>query len=266
MLTPADEDRLGPHGLRSPGPARPHVQIPVEVHDSYPLPIDRELDLFRPIAGMHGGSAAREAPDLEGVATVRGKVVDDGESPTGSDRRARNAFALRRLLRRKVGGLAGGRIRIADRGAADLARGAQVGIEQRRRHQLDVDNVVEAVALGVGLEIVGCVDLEPQKLADRALVLGTVEPLEAPDARNRVRRGGAVNPGLELGDQRGQRVATRTWHPRRWHHPHLQLPDHLLRRRRLRHRVRDVEPHQRQVAGAHLVVVANHTVPLNHRR
>ena len=100
---------------------------------------------------------------------------------TARRRRAR----LRRVLGDAVRGLARRRLAIADREPADLARRAQVALEQRRRERLHVGDVVEALAERVGRQERGDVDVEREQIVHGARVLGAVQTLERPPARIR---------------------------------------------------------------------------------
>ena len=63
----------------------------------------------------------------------------------------------------------------ADRQAADLARGRQILLEQRRRDAQHAGLVVEPVALVVGRQQVGDVHVQVQQVADGIAVLGAVQ-------------------------------------------------------------------------------------------
>ena len=66
--------------------------------------------------------------------------------------------------------------------AADLARGRQVLLEQRRRDAQHAGDVVEPVALIVGGQQIGDVDFEVEQVANRVAVFGPVQPMDRLDA------------------------------------------------------------------------------------
>ena len=155
------------------------------------------------------------------------------------------------------------RLRVADGEPAYLRRGPQVRLEERRREPLSVRHVVEGAQVCVRGQPAARIDLEVEKIADHALVLGPVKPLEAPRAGVPVTGGLPVDHGLEGLDQGEQGVRGAAPLARRRHHPGAQLPDHLLRRRGTLVRARHVEFFQREVPAQQALVVTANTVALH---
>ena len=109
------------------------------------------------------------------------------------------------------------------------------------------------------------IHLEPQKAADRQLILSNCHPLESTNARIRLSGRRPIDFVLQCGDQELQRIRARPGHARRRHHAQPELADHLLRGLGTGYRIRDVEILERQVAGQQLVVVAHNAVALDYR-
>ena len=122
-----------------------------------------------------------------------GKLCTTDTPPRVPKRRPLDLSDLRGGLRSFVPGLGGLDLGIADGLAADSVGCAQVRVHQRRRQALDVRDVVEAVADGVGGEERFDVHFEGQQVFYGAGVLGTVEPLKGATTGVRVARGGSVD-------------------------------------------------------------------------
>ena len=82
---------------------------------------------------------------------------------------------LRLGARHFVGRFGRAGIAIAERKARDPARGAQIAVEQRRRERLDVGDVIEPGADGVGRQKRVDVDVKGEQVVNR---LGTDTGLE----------------------------------------------------------------------------------------
>ena len=242
---------LNPVGILPVHPA-------IDVDERAPLPVHGEFDLL-----VKGRRLAEEVPgrlvlegEPENVVPVRGEVVHDGDPAARADRSARHVLPLLGVARHLVFRLARRHGRVPEREPADLARGGQVSVEQRRGEVLDVRDVVEARADRLVRQVGGGVDVEPEERPDRALVLRPIQPLEGTDAGvGAVGRRG-IDPRFERLGQLEQVLGRGTPDPRRRHHPGPQLADHLLRRLRLEVRHLHLEPLQREVPQHSGVVVA----------
>ena len=112
----------------------------------------------------------------------------------------------------------------AERQTADLLRRGQVSLQQRRR-ELTYTHVVEAMAHIVFWEKRGHIDLERQKVADRILVFGSIEPVERlGSARIGVGRGRPVERRLQIRHHRVVRGVVRPRAPGRRHHAATKFP------------------------------------------
>src|SRR4029453_2433750 len=121
-----------------------------------------------------------------------------------------------------------GCVAIADGEPADLAGRAQIAFHQGRREALHVGDVVEAAPDGVGRQVGVHVDVEAEQVADRARVLGAVEPLEGAPAWIRRQRGGGVEFGFEYVDERAERRRVGASCAGRGHHAVAQLSVYIL--------------------------------------
>jgi hypothetical protein len=154
---------------------------------------------------------------------------------------------------------------VADRQAADRARGADVLLEQRRRDLEHAGDVVEAVALVVGRQQFGDVDVEMKKVAYRVAVLRAVETVYRLVTRIRLADRLPIERVLERRGECLERRVIGTRHALRRHHPAAQLEHHLLPRFRARRGVVRVETGQRQAAGLQAIAVAGDAVLLDQR-
>ena len=157
------------------------------------LVVEAELNFVLVIDPVDG--AAEEVPPQaqpEGVFAVQRKDVAHREAPVGTERKVlthpyRLCFPLRRpvhLHRRLDGGVANGQ-------TADLGRGRDVAVHQRRRDGQHVRVVVEADAGIVGRQQRG-VDIERHEVANGVDVFQPVQPVHGNPARVGRRRGRAV--------------------------------------------------------------------------
>ena len=232
----------------------------LEAEEADALPVDGDVDI------LEAGPLAEEGLDRDHVLPVHREVVGDDHPAARPVRRALDVIpgVLRDVDRIRVLGRLGERVRVADRDPANLGGGPQVGLEEGRRETLRVRHVVEGAEVGVRRQPASGLDFEIEEIADYALVLGLVQPLEAPRAGVVVAGGLAVDHGLERLDQGEQRVGRRAALARRRHHPGPQLPDHLLGGRGpLLRRVHD-ELLQREIPVPETLVVADDAVALDH--
>ena len=198
-----------------------HALLVVEERDA--LAVDRDVDVLE----VRSDAAFDDHAEL--IHPVGGEDVLGDDAAARTERRAVHVIPrmLRRERRRLVRRLRERGILVADRKPADGRRGVEVRVEQRRRKDLRVRDVVEVRALRVEREPVARADIESDQIADRVLVLGAVEPLKR--ARARIRFRTAVDHLLDCLDESAEGVAARTRGPGEGHHLGAQLPDHLLR-------------------------------------
>ena len=217
-----------------------------------PLAVDRNVDVLK------AGVLTRVEGHLELVFAVRGEHVVHDHAAARAERRARDAvpWMLRHVGRVGVGVIDRRRRLVADRHAADIRRGVQVRLEQRRRQRLFIGDVVEVRAHRVVRQPLAGIDVELEQFLDGAGVLGTIEALERAAARIRVGLGVRVHRGLERADETlvGRGIGTR--HARRRHHARLQLADHPLRHVGVLAGLGEIKRCERQAAGAILVAIA----------
>jgi hypothetical protein len=188
------------------------------------LAIDGDVDVFvaRAIAAVEG--------DLEDIFAVgREHMIDDHPAARAVGR----TLDMIPGMLRDVGGVGVGvvdraRGAVAHRHPRDIARGVQIGFEERRRQRLLVGDVVKVRALGVERQPFTRVDLEVEQLMNRVGVLGPVEPLERAAAGVRLGHRGDIDRRFERGDERRMRRRVRARGTGRRHHAGLQLEDHLF--------------------------------------
>ena len=194
----------------------------IVAQQGHALAVDGDVEIF------HRATDATADVQPEFVFTVGGERVQQHQTAARAVRCA--VYMIPRMLRREgrrlVRGLPHRRLAIADRHAAHGGRGVQVALQQGGRQRLHIGDVVEVRALGVERQPVTGRDFEAEQVADHALVLGSVQPLEG--ARARIHRGRAIDHALEGFDQRRQCIAGRALGSRRRHHLRAQLADDLF--------------------------------------
>ncbi len=255
VLAGADEDRLGADRRLAAAIGRRHRrELVVEQRDA--LAVHRDVDVLEAgvLAGVEGhldlvlGVSRERVLHHHAAARAVGRALDVVPRVLGH------------VARVGVGRVDGRRRAIAHRDAADGGGGVQVRLQQRRRQRLRVGDVVEVRALGVERQPVAGVDFDAEHLANRALVLGTVQALERAAAGIGRLGGGGIERGLERGDQRRLHRGSGTLRGARRHHARLQLDDHLLRDLGMLCRLRHIERCQRQPGRRTTLVVAGRAV------
>ena len=118
--------------------------------------------------------------------------------------------------------------RIADRETADLGRGRDVGLHQRRRDAQHVGDVVEAFARVVARKQRRGIDRQIEQIADGVGVFRAIEAMQHRRARVRSRGGGAVERVLHGRSEPIERGAVRPRRAGRRHHAGAHLPHHLF--------------------------------------
>ena len=231
----------------------------LEAEECDPFPVNRDVDV------LETGPLPEERLDRDHVLPIRREVVGHDHPAARPVRRALDVIpgVLRHVDRVRVLGRLRGGGRVADGDPAHLRGGPQVRLEEGGREALCVGHVVEGAEVGVRREPAAGVDLETQEIPDHALVLGPVQPLEAPRAGIPVTGGVAVDHHLQCLDEREQCVRGGPALAGRRHHPRAELPDHLLRGRRPLVRHIDLEPLQDEVPAQQSVIVAAGAVALD---
>ena len=194
------------------------------------LAVEPDLELMPVQEAAHLTVVGPQQEDPHRVLAVEREVVLYGQPAAGGERQlVADAPVLAQVLVHLVdigGRLQGG---IAHREAADLARRGEIALGQHRRHRQDVGDVVEAEAGIIGREQRRRVDLQVEQVADRVGVLRAVQSMDgvAP-ARIRIASRRRVDPAREPRRKGlvGRFVGAR---PRgRRHGPGPEFPDDLL--------------------------------------
>ena len=243
-----------------------HARVDVQQRDL--AVVDRNLDAVGGRAQPEETATQRaEQPHLESVLPVGREDVHDRESAARPQRRACHGSDLRHELRHVVGDRGRRGLDVADGEPADLARGIEIALNERRRKTLDGGDVVEVVAQRVRREPLRHVDVEAEERPDRARVLGAVQTLGSARAGMRMEAGVLVDPFLERNDERVDRALVRTLRRvLRRHHPGTQLRQHPLREIGVAHDFLDRQVLERHAAGFPAIGVTLDANCPDHRR
>ena len=114
---------------------------------------------------------------LDVELTVSGREVVDARAASRAHRHAFKANVLIKLVGHSIQ-LAVGRSRSSNREARHFLCGVEIALRQKRGKLQDSRDVVKAIADLVGRQQGAAVDVERQKVADRVLVLGSIQPME----------------------------------------------------------------------------------------
>ena len=142
-----------------------------------------------------------------------------------AERQAFDVILLRAIRRHAVHRADRRRPGIADGKRADLARGRQILLEERRRHFQHVRDVVEPVRLVVRGKKRRGVDVECQHVVNGGRVLGAVQAMKRRAARVRLRERRAIDRGFERRRERVDRRFLGPGHALRRHHAAVELPN-----------------------------------------
>ena len=160
---------------------------------------------------------------------------------------------------------------IADGEPADLLRGVEIPLHDRRRHEEEVGDVVEAARRVVGRQEQRVVDLlrervDREQIADGVLIFRAAETMDERELAG-MRRGErvAIDGRLEICRERVVGRAVRPRRVRRRHGARSKLPNDLLPGLGVRRRMFDVDAGQREPAGLQPVVVAGDAVLIDGR-
>ena len=241
-----------------------HEAVDAEQRDA--LTIDGKFDLLATRqATREGPSGFVEEVHVEAILAVGRKGVNHRHAAARTERRAFHVVHLRRHLRHRVGVRGGARRRVADCQSAQITRRAQIRAQQGGRQGLHIGDVVEIIALGVGREIGGGIDLELQQVRDRQAILRPIEPLERAPAGIRMRQRTRIELSFKGGHECIERVHTGPRRAHRRHHAGPQLRDHFLGDISVRVGRPHVEVGQREISSPHGRIVAFLAVLLHHR-
>ena len=228
--------------------------------------VQTDLDLLPLLESADIAVQLPPQPDSYVVLGVQREVVPERDPAARAERQVlAHALILEPQLGDDIG--LGRRIggRIAQRLAADLARSGQVALEERRRHRENVRHVVEAQVRIVGGQQRAAVDLQPQQVANRVGVLGTVQAMGGRAAGIRIGRAGAVEGRLQHGGRGAVGVPVRPRPTGRRHRPGAQLAHDLFPRFGVLAHVLDTHPVQRESGRPQPVVVAGYAVAIQDR-
>ena len=155
------------------------------------LAVDAELE---PLPLVVGGNLVNRTGisrqlNANRVLTISWKGVAQHRAAARAERQAVQSIVLPKFGRDVIRLGDGIDCCRADRHTADLSRGAQIALHQRRRHPLHAGDVVEAVAHIIGRQHGGDVDVDRQQIADHVPIFGSIEPMQ---------RFGAAGVGFRL--------------------------------------------------------------------
>ena len=204
------------------------VGLAADLREEHALAIDRDLELVRPLEPRHVAHDVAQQEHVEVVLGVERKVVVDQNSAARAERQTLDVLRLRKIRRRPVYGRHGRRGRIAHRERRDLRRRGQILLEQRGRYAQDVGDVVETVALVVGRQELGRIDVEREQIAHGVAVLGSIQAMDGGGAGIRRGGGGRVEPLLEITDETGSCLVVGLRLAWRRHLPATQLARDFL--------------------------------------
>ena len=159
--------------------------VPVELRHA--LAVHGDDQLLAGDAAEHRLEVAGDAFHLERVLPVHRELMLDEDAAAGAERQPLDVVVLRRVGRH-LEHLLRRRAHVAHREPADLARGGEVGLHQRRRHRQRAGDVVEAARRVVGGQERAGVHLERQQIANRVGVFGAVQAVQARRRQVRGRR------------------------------------------------------------------------------
>ena len=236
-----------------------------EACDQDTFAVEHQLHLM-PFVHASGGIQVRAVqPYLEVVFTIDGKCVPRGHAAKRAQREALEVLVLRQVLADRVRVAANADAGIADRDRADLPRGGEIRLQQRRRTAKRVGHVVESIRGIIRRKEQRDVDVESQQIPDRVRVLGPVEPVQHGPSGIRMRVRGGIELFLEPVDGVVIRRAIGTTGAERWHRAHSQLPHDFLPRFSVVGYVRQVEALDRQPARPEALTVTGNAVVAQRR-
>ena len=202
--------------------------------------------------------------DLDLVLSVLNERVMNRNPTTRADRESRYMLLLRDVGRDANDVALQRGLRAPDRQPADLLRSRDVSVQQSRGKIAQRD-VVEAVTAFIGRQERCGVDVEEKQVSDSVLILGTIEtPQRVRAARIRFRGGGFVERRFQPRKQGSAVFDRRLRHVGRRHGARAKLTNDLLPDLASCTRTGDVGFVQRQAGCFELLVVAGHTVAINH--
>ena len=227
------------------------------------LAIHADFELARFGESLHALIAVSRQPELDFVLTVRRKRIACRSAAARAEGQLLKLVFLGQVGWNQDGFAEGSFHRRSHCQPADLARRTEISLEQGGRKLADGE-VIEAVAGVVFRQHCRHVQLHCQQIADGVLVLGAIEAAEGiGPAGIRPGRGGAVQRGFEVRDQRvvGLRVGAR--HAGGRHVPDAQLAHHLFPDVGPLARIVRVERAEHESSGFPLVAMAAGAIPID---
>ena len=234
--------------------------------EQHALAVDRDLELMLVLEPADRFEVGAKQRDFEFVFAVERKMCSHADAADGTERQAFEMLRLRLIAARRVRFRRRRRRRIAERERADAIRRREIALEQCRRDDEQVADVVEAERGVVGRQQRCDVDVEIEQIANRVRVLGAIQ---APQRR----RGRDSRRPSRRARSRATRRTTRRSR-RRAAASSCGGIVRVLSLRTTRSRisacvadVREVEPRERQLAGElGVVMAARRSSGLDHGR
>ena len=214
---------------------------------------------------LHVADDVAHEKDAELVFGILREVVAEEQTAARAERKSFDVIFLRVVWRNSIGEPHDIVIR-SNSQAADAARGREVLLEQRWRYAQHAGDVVEPVALVVGRQQIGDVDVKVEQIANRVAVLRAIQAVHRLVARNRFAKRPTVERLFQRDGEGLERRLIRTRHALRRHHPAPQLHDHFFPDVGVRSSVGGVHALERKASGLHARGVTGQTVFLDERR
>ena len=203
--------------------------------------------------------------DLERVVAVGRKVVHERRAAARAERRALDVSHLVHDFRHGVHRHGRLDLRVANGETADLARGANVSLNQRRRDGESVRQVVKSARGLVRRQERRYVDVGCEQIANRIAVLGAVDAMKLRRAGERVECGGTIDRRFERRNQRVRARLFRSWRAGRRHQPRRQLSNHPLGGLGVAGGIGQIDCRPGKAAGLAAIVVTSSAVLVDYR-
>ena len=228
--------------------------------------VKQQLHLVRlrvPQAVDVSGITASEV-DLDVVLPVLREIVTNRNPTTSPDRESRYMLFLRDVFRDANDVALHRGLHATDRQPADLLRSRDVSFQQSGR-QIAHRDVVEAVTAFIGGQERCGVNVDQKQVSDGVLILATIQTSQrVRAARIRLRGGSLVERRFQPRQEGSAIFRRRLRHVGRRHGARAKLTNDLLPDFAGCTRNADVRFVQHQAGCLELLVVAGHTVAINH--
>ena len=239
---------------------RGHLLVAAERRQVHALPVHADLELMRILQPAHRPEVGAEQTDLELVLAIERQVGLDLDAAHRAERQAVDLAILRGVLSDAIELADRRRLRIANRQRCDALGGAEVTLEQHRRHAEHVGVVVEPAARIVRRQHRGDIDVERQQIANGVGVLGAIEAMGQRAARVRIRARRVIERRLERRDQRPTRGLVGPGQTSGGHHARPHFSNHVLPDIGVRRHVGQVRHIEREAARSQALVMAGDAV------